>query len=264
MLKYFFIFLAFLQPMIFAVEFSSFKINNLCHNSLEKYLNDNHLKNESFREILADSYKERAYRTSTYEIANTHEFHFSESHLKKIIQIKNGKMNVAEINPKNCEINFKSSDFPWYVSKVFNQKRELEFTDQDLLQTILEKKKGLIYFWSPQFSYSVEYIPTIYQISKKLKLELILVADPRVSNEEINQAINKTFNLKTNSLVRSIASNEKIKIMKSYDLFLRNGFNHFPVMYYFSNKKIHPQWITGIMTLGGIRELTNKYEKDLK
>lgn len=238
--------------------------SKICDKNLNEFINHNQISNLTFREVLADTFSERAFRVNSHSIGHVFEFHFNNERLRKVIKVTNDKMEIAEVNPQSCEFNFVENKFPWYVQKAFDGKRENEFTDNDLRELISSHSSGIIYFWSPKFSYSVEYLPEILKISKKLNLKLTVVADPRVSNTEINQAINKVFNLKTNQMMRSIASEDKIKIMKSYDLFMRNGFNHFPVMYYYHNKKIHPHWITGLMTLGGMKEMTKSFAKDLK
>lgn len=238
--------------------------NAHCSIQLKSFIQKNKLDDTSFREVLGDSYNDLAFRTNSNEIDNTFEFHFTNQQLNKIVHLQNGKLEIANIDKETCKIDFQNQSFPWYVQKIFNDKRSNDFTDSDLKELVSNTQNGLIYFWSPKFSYSVEYLPEIYKIAKKLKLNLTIIADPRVSNEEINQAINKVFNLNTNKIVRTIASEDKIKIMKSYDLFMRNGFNHFPVMYYYNNKKVHPHWITGLMTTGGIREMTQSFQKELK
>lgn len=238
--------------------------SKICDRKLNEFINQNQISNLNFREVLADTFSERAFRVNSLSIGQVFEIHFQNEKLSKIVKVLNEKMEIAEVNQQSCEFNFVEKKFPWYVQKAFEEKRENEFLDNDLRELVLAQNSGIIYFWSPKFSYSVEYLPEILKISKKLNLKLTVVADPRASKTEINQSINKVFNLKTNQMIRAIASEDKIKIMKSYDLFLRNGFNHFPVMYYYHNKKVHPHWITGLMTLGGMKEMTKSFAKDLK
>jgi ribosomal protein L23 len=238
--------------------------NQNCGVELNQFTQKLQLETKNIHEVIADSHSQRAFRASTNIIGLFFEFHFNNQSLEKIVKIENEKLYVSKISPKNCSIAFTEEKFPYYLTTAFKENRENDFNDKNLSELIQTTNTGLIYFWSPRFSYSVEYLPEIFKISKKLNLNLTIVADPRATNLEIDQSINKVFNLKADKIMRSIASTQNIKIMKSYDLFLRNGFNHFPVMYYYSNKKIHPSWITGLMTYGGIKEMTHAFQKDLK
>lgn len=165
---------------------------------------------------------------------------------------------------KFCTVVTKAEELPWELEDIFGRKTAEDWDNESLKALVNAGKKGMIYFWSPKFVYSVYDLPRMEKLAKKFGYEFTAVVDPRATKEEIEGAL-EVMRKKSHSKVdRDVASKKSFLRSTSMDLYMRSGFNHFPVTYIYNNKNIHPRWITGIMKDNGVKVMADTFAGELK
>lgn len=237
--------------------------NQICQREFLGYLAKNSWDKEEFLQQVGGSYKELVYRNISKIVGEWVELHQTKGKVPEIIWLKNQKFSRVSFN-STCEALIKDEPYPWYLEKIYNTKTSDDWSDADLIKVLSLNEKGIIYFWSPKFSYSVFDLPRVEGLAKALGYTFIPVVDPRASTEEILGALDvlNQKNIKKNN--RNLASKYSINRNVSMDIFMRNGFNHFPVTFVFNNKKIHPRFITGVMTNEDSKKLFETFSFELK
>lgn len=218
-----------------------------------------------WRSTFPDSFVYEAFRFHPYFPTNWSEVQISKKDM--IVRTYDGK-DLKEANiGSDCSLNFQKIDFPFELKK--NEKLDTDFDDQKLivyLKTLKKNKSALFYLWSPKFSYSVTHYPFVEKYARDLGLEFIPLLDPRVNREESLRSLNLAYSdfWKKNALKhRSLANQGSVAKTFSMDFYLRFGFSHFPISIVASNEKIHPRWITGVMTEKGFKAQVKKIIKEL-
>ncbi|MDO9184333.1 MAG: hypothetical protein Q7U04_18100, partial [Bacteriovorax sp.] len=219
-------------------------------------------KKEGGRQIVADSYDEVVYRNVSDKIGAWTEVHLLEKKTPYIYKIEDENIMKYSFD-ENCQKISENSQWPSLLEKVLSRVQPEDFKNDNLRSFVGTQKKGVIYNWSPKFSYSVFLLPKIEKLAKELGYEFIAVVDPRSSNKEIAASL-KIIAKKLPANSRLLASENKINRNVSIDLFMRSGFNHYPVTFVSNKGKIHPHFITGIMTDEGFKDLFKIYTEELK
>ena len=194
------------------------------------------------------------------------EIHSKPKQSLEIVLLENQKFKRVSFNA-SCEAITKDEELPWHLEKFYSKSiPDIDnWSDDDLKKSVSSGGNGLIYYWSPKFTYSVVDLPRVEALAKKLGLQFIPVVDPRAESHEITASLEVVFKKNDKAKKnRSLASKYNVNRNVSLDIYMRNGFNHFPVSFIYSNKKIHPRFITGVMTDEGEANLVKTYLSELK
>lgn len=234
-----------------------------CQKEFTQFMHSRQWGSEVFRETVGDSYKEKVFKNYPMEIGQWLEVRITEKQAPVVLELKDEQI-VKHTFEKGCKFVSYKQPWPWFLENVFAKKTSKDWRNGDLKKLVSTGKKGLIYFWSPRFTYSLTDMPRIKQVAKELGYEFTAIVDPRASEEEIQGALNVLKQQNAATFNRSLASTQDYKRGVSTDLYMRNGFNHFPVMYVYDNHQIHPRWITGVMTKEGLKEMGDTFSKELR
>lgn len=235
----------------------------LCQKEFKQYIHTRQWDGEMFREIVGDSYKEKVFKNYPIEIGQWLEIRFTEKKAPTILELKDEEI-IKHSFEKNCKISSYKQPWPWFLEKVFKTSTTKDWRNDDLKKLVSTGKKGFIYFWSPRFNYSVTDMPRVKQMAKDLGYDFTAIVDPRASEEEIKGALDVLKSKNKSIFNRSLASTHDYKRGVSTDIYMRNGFNHFPVIYVYDNYQIHPKWITGVMNKEGLKEMAETFSKELR
>lgn len=261
---YLLFFISLMKPGMAAVKSPWLNFDNQsCQREFLGYLAKNNWDKEEFLQQVGGSYKELVYRNISKIIGEWVELHQTKGKSAEIITLINQKMSRVSFN-SSCEVAIKDEPMPWFLEKVFNKKTPDDWGDAELIKTLSSNEKGIIYLWSPRFAYSVFDLPRVETLAKQLGYYFIPVVDPRASSEEVRAALEILNEKKFQKNSRNLASKFSINRNVSMDIFMRNGFNHFPVTFVFNNKKIHPRFITGVMTNEDSKKLFETFSNELK
>lgn len=239
--------------------------NMKCKREFIAISNENKWYEEDFKNQVPGSYKEVVYVNISKRIGEWVEVHFVDNEAPEIVLLKDQKFSRMTFD-STCEAKSHDEALPWQLEKFYTKKmKDIDnWSDEDLKKVVSSSDKGLIYYWSPKFTYSVFDLPRVEALAKKMGYFFIPVVDPRASSEEIKGSLDVLLKQNPNKKNRTLASKYNVNRNVSLDLYMRNGFNHFPVTYVFGNKKVHPRWITGVMTDKGHEELIKTFSKELK
>lgn len=219
--------------------------------------------NKDFYREYPGTFNSTVYRNFSNTIGQWAEVHMVEKSTPVIYSIKDNTIIKKTFDDK-CKVVSAPQEWPWEIQKALSFKANEDWGNAELLGQIASGKPGMIYYWSPKFANSVYDMPRVEKLAKKLGYEFIAVVDPRASKEEVigaMKALNKSLKHKSD---RKLASSQSYVRNVSTDLYMRAGFNHFPVAYIYNNKKIHSRWITGIMTDEGIQTMAGTFAGELK
>ncbi len=240
------------------------KIENLkCSEEFNKVAAEKNWDKENYREHLASFYKETVLRNQSTEIGEWLEVHMTPNSSPEMVFVKDNAITRFSFD-KNCGLVSKNESWPWHLEKSFTMKTNEDWDNSDLRNLVSSKKKGMIYFWSPRFVYSVYELPKMELMAKKLGYTFTAVVDPRASKEEIEGALEVMHKNSKKEFQRILASKSTFLRNTSTDLYMRGEFNHFPVTYIYNNNKIHHNWITGIMKENGLKSLADTFSNELK
>lgn len=218
---------------------------------------------ENYREQVSGSYNKTAYRNLSSKIGEWVEVQVVSKKSPEVLLVQDASLTRFSFD-KNCKVVSKNEAWPWHVEEVFSLKTAEDWGNDDLKNQVSSGKKGMIYYWSPRFSYSVYDLPRAEKLAKKFGYEFIPVVDPRASKDEVLQALEVMYKKMEMKKVRQVASAKAYNRNVSIDLFMRSAFNHFPIVYVYNNKKIHSRWITGIMTDKGLQSMAETFSSELK
>lgn len=232
-----------------------------CQKEFQKMAAEKFWDKEMFREQVS-SYNETVYRNLSHTIGEWVEVHLKPKASAEVMLIKDTTLTRVTFN-SSCDAQVKNENLPWDLDKIFNKKTAEDWTNDDLRNLVSSGKRGMIYYWSPKFTYSVYDLPRVEKLARKFGYEFTSVVDPRASKEEVEGALEvmKKYN---HSKIRGVASNKSFNRNLAMDIHMRGGFNHFPVVYVYNNKMIHPRWITGVMKDNGLRTMANEMAGELK
>lgn len=233
-----------------------------CVSEFKDYLKLNQLTNLNYQMRFGDYYNQKRFSASTGEIGKWLQIDIREKHSPEIVFTEGSVLHRLSYD-KDCRPKYNEESLPNNLKDIFQAKSENDLTDQKLSSIISSGKKGIFYNWSPKFTYSVKDINRIAKLMKKNGYEFYPLLDPRVSLDEAKNSLNalQTQNFKWN---RTIATEVNPVRNISMDLFMRNNFTHFPVVYVFNNKQIHSRHITGIMKDKDLIKMLNEYTGELK
>ena len=233
-----------------------------CLQQFEKFSSEMKLDTISFREELSSSYKESVFRSLPNKVGVWTELHLIEKSAPYILRIEDDKM-LKYFFDSSCSPRVTNELWPTHIEKIFSRTMPEDWSNNDLVNLISNQKKGVIYSWSPKFSYSVLMLPEIERQALSLGYEFISVVDPRATREEILESL-KVLPKNVAKKMRSLASEKKFNRNVSYDLFMRAAFNHYPVTFVYDKGQLHPRSIIGVMTEVGFRDLANTFVSELK
>lgn len=236
-----------------------------CKSEFLSMSNEKKWHEETFIPQVPGSYKEKVWRNLSNKIGEWVEFHFIPNQSPQVVELS--KQTFTRISfDSDCKMKTNVETLPWHLEKYYSINFENidNWSDEDLLKLVNSNSSGLIYYWSPKFTYSVLELPKMEKLVKSLGIQFIPVVDPRASPSEISTALEVLFKDEKKSKSRSLASNYNVNRNVSLDLYMRNGFNHFPVSYVYANKKMHSRFVTGVMTDGGNAHLVKTYLSELK
>ncbi len=230
----------------------------LCNKEIQSLLKGYSLEKGEWRKTLPDSISYDGWRFHPQTVGKWVELQKSSDQI--ILRKFNGENFLEAVSDKKCKFEFLPMKMSWYLEKIWKQKTDLDFDDIKLEKLLSENSKAVIYLWSPKFSYSLTFYNKAKATAEKLGYKFIPLLDPRANTSEAKAAQDVFF---ASGFKRDLASNFINSKMFSYDLFLRNGFNHFPVTFITGNKKIHPRFMTGLMTEEGMIKMVKDLEKEL-
>lgn len=233
-----------------------------CVQQFEKFSSEMKLDTISFREEPASSYKESVFRSLPKKVGVWTEIHLIEKSTPYVLQIEDDKMLKYSFD-SSCALRVTNELWPAHIEKVFSRTMPEDWSNNDLVNLISNQKKGVIYSWSPKFSYSVLMLPEVERQALSMGYEFISVVDPRASREEILESL-KVLPENSAKKMRALANEKKYNRNVSYDLFMRSAFNHYPVTHVYSKGMLHPRMIVGVMTEAGFKEQANTFVSELK
>lgn len=234
-----------------------------CMSEFKKYAASEKWSADKFGQQVADQFNVTAFRNYSQTIGEWTQLHLSEKESAEIIQISQNSFHKMGFD-KDCKLVSLSKEWPWHLAEIFKRTSSEDWNNEQLRELVSTGKKGIIYYWSPRFAYSVEDMPRVEQLARKWGYQFTAVVDPRASRNEVEGALTKIQYKNKKTFSRSLASGKNYLRNVSTDLYMRNGFNHFPVMYVYNNKKIHQRWVTGIMTENGLKEMFATFTTELK
>lgn len=234
-----------------------------CRQEFNHLLSKNEWDKESYRQQVSGAYNKTAYRNLSKKIGEWVEVQLVSKKSPEVLQVKDNTLTRFSFD-KNCQMVSGNETWPWHIEEIFAKKSPEDWSDDDLRAQVASGKKGMIYYWSPRFVYSVYDLPRAEKLASQFGYEFVAVVDPRASKEEVLGALEvmqKKLKIKN---VRNLASTKAYNRNVSIDLFMRSAFNHFPIVYIYNNKKIHSRWITGIMTDKGLETMAETFSSELK
>ncbi|MBY0414917.1 MAG: hypothetical protein K2Q18_12170 [Bdellovibrionales bacterium] len=260
-----FLFFTFLNYSLMAAENVPWKsVQNLkCLAEFEKLIEIDNLKQEVFREHIG-AFNETVYRNRSSIIGHWSEVHLKEGGSPILYKMDNEAVTKKSFD-KDCKTIISLEIWPWEFQKVLGKKTSEDWDNNDLKDQISSGKKGMIYYWSPKFTYSVTDLRRVKDLAKKFGYEFTSIVDPRVGKSEVLDSL-KAINLeqiKNVKMNRVLAKSKPFLRNTSTDLYLRSGFNHFPVIYIYNNKKIHSRFITGVMADEGLKNLADTFSSEV-
>lgn len=237
-------------------EISGFK----CQKEMESLIQERNWNNLKYRSSIPDHSHQYFYRSLSPQIGKGLEIQISTKEPPAILNIHDQKISKYKFS-ENCKWQISEEKMPWHLEKFFTN-LEGHFSDYQLKKILDSNKAALIYSWSPKYSYSVYDLPKIAKIAKKLNFDFYPVVDPRVDASEIKDSLKRIEN--EILPIRQIASHLPIAKNVSMELYFRGGFNHFPITYIISNKKINPRFIIGVMKDEGYTKMIKDLAAELK
>lgn len=234
-----------------------------CQKEFEQMAQEKGWDKENYREQVASSFKKTAYRNLSTKIGEWVEVQLVSKSSPEVLFVQDNAMTRFSFD-KNCKVVTKNEAWPWHVDEVFGVKTPEDWSNEDLRTQVASGKKGMIYYWSPRFSYSVYDLPRVEKLAKEFGYEFIPVVDPRASKAEVMGALDVMYKKTKIKKIRKLASAKEYNRNVAMDLYMRSAFNHFPIVYVYNNNKIHSRWITGIMTDKGLQSMAETFSSELK
>lgn len=234
LLKVFFIFLL-INRIGFAINYNNFN----CYKKIKEFIG---------------KYQEEI----SWNLKNTYEGHVFQAPGKKIgTWFEIGKKGddeylIRDTSHSKTLVFYKKKCESKVVTK-FYPTNEKAFNDSDLESLINSNKAGLIYVWSLKMPLSMYGIKEIKKVSKKLNLPLTVIVDS-LSNKR---------NLIT-LLDEKKVSKKDIRINNSLELFKRNASIHYPVLFYYKNKKIIKNGFPGYENDKRYEDLISVFSKGIE
>lgn len=233
----------------------------LCKSEFEKLFNESGWNKETYREQVADHHDQKNFISESRVIGVWNQFEFRSKRSPEIIKILSTKLEKVSFDEK-CKPVIAAEKLPWVLEKAFASKHSDDFNDESLKNLVSSGKKGVIYTWSPKFVYSVYDVSRLEKLVHATGFEFTALVDPRVSRQEAIESL-RVADEKNNQFKRSLASEKYLSRNISMDIYMRDGFNHYPVMFIYNNKKIHKLFLTGIMRDQDILNMMNRFAKEL-
>lgn len=236
-----------------------------CQTEFKELLKSKSWDQEKFRQHVAGSHQETVYRNLSRNIGQWIDVKLNEKNPPEVYYLN--QSTIARFSFDNsCNLSTTNESWPWHLEKMFSKRTNESWTNEDLMKLVSSGKRGMIYYWSPRFSNSVYDLPRMEKLALKFGYEFTAVVDPRASSEEVLGALEIMHNkTKQPDLIkRSLASKLYFNRNISTDLYMRNGFNHFPVTYVYNKQKMHPRWIVGIMTDLGVKKMADNFSLELE
>lgn len=231
-----------------------------CQKEFKSLVGEKKWDKEMFREHISSS-RETVYRNLSHVIGEWVEVHIKDDTSPEVYLLKEASIKRFSFD-KGCDLKISPESLPMEFEKAYTKKTAEDWGDAELKALLSSGKKGMIYYWSPKFVYSLNDLNRMEKLAKKFGYEFTAVVDPRATKEEIEDALDV---LKKNSgKKRKVASATTFLRNTSIDLYMRGGFNHFPVTYIYNNQMIHPRWVTGIMTDNGLKAMADTLAGELK
>lgn len=239
---------------------------DLCQKEFKELAKTEKFSEQQFKSVLADRWNQTFFRSVSSRMGEGIELQFEPKKAPVILKIGHQKLERLTFN-KECSVERTSANLPWHLEKAFSEKKSLpRFDDQALKQIVDSGKPAVIYSWSPKYAYSVYDLPRVKRIAEKLGYQFIAVADPRISESELQSSLKNSFRkiAPQDIISRKLASEKDLPVNVSYELYFRGGFNHFPFTYIVNKGKIHPRYIVGVMMDEGYSEMMKTFMKELE
>ena len=255
------LFLSFLSLNIAANPFDE---KLICKGEIKKLVNIE--TSGEWRNTFPDNVLFHAMRFHPQKLGNWIEIQNS-SKIVVVRKFDGQKFNQYSFDEK-CKMKDEIFQLPRHLTDIWKNKTIEDFDDEQLRKLVDDKGKKIFYLWSPTFSYSVEFYPYAEEYSRKMGASFIPLLDPSVNKIEALAALNRSFEIynskKNNSINRKLANSLTMQKNYAFDFYMRFGFSHYPVMYLSQNGKIHPRWMTGVMTKNGFIRFSNQLFKELR
>lgn len=249
-----------------AAGFETLPSPEVCQKEFLELAKAEHFTGQQFRSVLADRWNQTFFRSHSNKMGEGVELQFEPKKAPAILKVGLQQMEKITFN-KDCTPVKTTASLPWHLEKAFGEKKSLpRFDDYALKQVVDSGKPAVIYSWSPKYAYSVYDLPRVKNIAEKLGYQFIAVADPRISESELQESLKNSFKkiAPKDIISRKLASEKDLPVNVSYELYFRGGFNHFPFTYVVNKGKIHPRFIVGVMKDEGYRDMMKTFMKELE
>lgn len=185
------------------------------------------------------------YRSPTVKLGEWVELRIPKSDAPTLFSIKESGIQATEFKGETCEPVSRA------VSKRSDPNRDLElFSDSTLKGLLGSKKSGIIYVWSPSMVYSTKFFGKLQKAAREAHLDFIPVVDKRTPRKVLAEL-----------QARHGHSFLKSKRLTSVELEMRNVEMHFPSSVVYSNGKLAPFNIIGVMQ---VPDFKREIDRDLK
>lgn len=155
-----------------------------------------------------------SFRSPTNSISKWIEIVYSENKVK-LYAFKSPNKNIL-YKFDNCK--FKKEVIP---SEFSEKSTKSKFTDADLLDLLKEKGTGMVYVWSPKFSYSAKYLEIFRNLARENKVKFTAIR----ANDDSSDELSPKFSPRLQKINRSL----ELNMLKS-DL-------HLPTTLFYKNSK---------------------------
>lgn len=235
-----------------------------CQRPVEQYLKENKVTVDLLKwsESGSSGHNSRVFRAPLGEVGSWLQIEVKNAnHPDKQILIgilKNGRVEkTAQWSDSKCsksdtQSGTQSLEKLYAIPNFQVEKTEIAFDDQAFSDLVRSGKSGMIYVWSPRMGYSVTDFGRFQKAAKRAGIEFVSVVSDQVPQDE---AIKALHTRKLEYSRRKLAS---------VDLYMRGATLHFPSVFIYANKKIHPNRIIGIFKKDDLNLLLSSALKDLK
>jgi|GEM_PF-4348224 len=166
-----------------------------------------------------------AFRSPTNQLGYWVEIKRYQSGILEALRLSPSGMLSVRWDGKACEPRMKTSSYKVTANQP-NEKNWRFFTDADLEKLVKSTEPGVVLLWGPGMIHSVQSVPRVTRIAKKLGVKLTILMDPAFPQDE----------------ARTIAKKHGIPFedrrLESVELLSRNMQSHFPSHIVYGNGKL--------------------------
>lgn len=169
----------------------------------------------------------------------------------ELVAMENGSTEIRKLDKKQMQVTRIDQDCKTKITSLpgFDQARGKSFgesrsfvDDQALKKIIKEKKTGMIYLWSPGFSYSMKFYARFKAVAKAHGVVFIPLMDPVFDDS------------RAQGVARAAGIREPIRRSNSVELYMRKAMLHYPSVALFRDGFLLNEVITGVHEEGRLNQ----------